>query len=74
MPEYETLTAALLVVAKGESLYHTTATRIEIDDEAAGEFVILRQDDRTEEGIAINPEEWPTLRAAIDQMIARCRP
>ena len=24
--------------------------------------------------IAINPEEWPTLRDAIDRMIAECRP
>lgn len=46
------------------------ATNIEIEDEGAGEFLILTQPFASTKlsagGIAINPEEWPTLRDAID--------
>lgn len=48
------------------------ATNIKIDDEGAGEFLVLKQPfartDLSAGGIAISPEEWPTLKAAIDQM------
>jgi hypothetical protein len=43
------------------------ATEIEIVNEGAGEFLTLYQDSSTKNGlVAISPEEWPTLKAAID--------
>ena len=42
-------------------------TEIEIIDEGAGEFLKIYQDASTTNGVvAINGDEWPTLRAAID--------
>jgi len=44
-----------------------TATEIEIVNEGAGEFLSIYQDVSTVNGkIAIAPEEWPTLLAAIE--------
>lgn len=54
----------------GEPIFSERATRISIVDEAAGEFVEVSQESRAGLGkIAIDREEWPTLRAAIDKMI-----
>ena len=51
---------------EGEPLSEQS-TEIEIIDEGAGEFVTLYQDASTKNGlVAITPEEWPTLRDAID--------
>ena len=50
------------------------ATEIEIDNEGAGEFLVIRQPFANVKlsagGIAITPEEWPTLRDAIDAAFA----
>ena len=46
------------------------ATNIEIEDEGAGEFLLLTQPFASAKlangGVAISPEEWPTLRDAIE--------
>ena len=48
-----------------------TATEIEIVDEGAGDFVTLYQDASTKNGlVAITPEEWPTLKIAIESALA----
>ena len=73
MPEYETKLTRLTVKPVGEPVYSEMATNISIDDEAAGEFVVVeRSRDKGTDGIAISPEEWPTLRDAIDKMVALC--
>ena len=50
------------------------ATMIEIEDEGAGEFLLLTQPYASTKlsngGIAISPEEWPTLRDAIEAAFA----
>ena len=49
------------------------ATNIEVEDEGAGEFLRLTQPFAPTEsnpGIAITPEEWPTLRNAIESAFA----
>ena len=72
--DYETRTLSILVVPKDQPTFSEYATEIKIVDEAAGEFLEVSQTGRTDLGkIAINPEEWPTLRDAIDQMIKQCR-
>lgn len=46
------------------------ATEIEVDDEGAGEFLVIRQPyahaKLSAGGIAIDPTEWPPIRDAID--------
>ncbi len=71
--KFEIRPLALVVTAEGDAIFSETSTRVEIDDEAAGEFVTVVQSNRTEAGIAIDPSEWPTIRDAIDQMIDNCR-
>lgn len=67
----------LTIVPKGKALFCERATHIEVQDEAAGEYLrIIQQDDRqsaTEQTIEIDPAEWPLLRRAIDYMIENCR-
>ena len=49
-------------------------TTVEIYDESGGEFVCIKQHpDSGDQEIRIDPEEWPTLREAIDRTIADCR-
>jgi len=77
MTTYETRTLKIAVLPKGEPLFSEEATTVEIMDEAAGEFLeIKQQSDRTEnvsQAILVNDYEWPALRAAIDRMIKECR-
>jgi len=71
---YETRTIKVSVAPKGEPIFHNGVTSIEIVDEAAGEFLEVTQCNDSNEGkISIEKSEWPTLRAAIDQMINECR-
>jgi hypothetical protein len=66
---YETLIGSLIVVPVGDPIYSEMATEVKLVDEAAGLFVEVEQRGRADVGkISINPEEWPALRAAIDQM------
>jgi hypothetical protein len=71
---YKTRTLKLLVAPEGESIFCDRATEIGIEDEAAGEFVVVTQHpDAGENRIEIDKEEWPLIRAAIDEMIGECR-
>jgi len=77
MRTYETRTIKLCVLPKDEPLFSEEATTVEIIDEAAGEFLeIKQQSDRTDnvsQSILVNDYEWPALRAAIDEMAKLCR-
>lgn len=69
-------TTRLSLMPDDAAIFEESVTHIYIDDEAAGEFVIVSQNDHSrvvENKVAINPSEWPMLRRAIDQMIKECR-
>lgn len=75
MSEYETRIMSVMVVPYDEPIYSEMATTVSIVDEAGGEYVEVYQEGR-EEGlgkIAIDPVEWPMLRAAINRMMGECR-
>lgn len=75
MTPYETRTIAVIVAPLGEPTFSERATEIRIEDESGGEYVVIEQHpDSGSQRIAINPEEWPAIRAAIDDMVANCRP
>ena len=61
------------VAAEFATVISETATRITIEDEAAGEMVSVEQPDRGAK-VLMSPEEWPQIRDAIDKMIAACIP
>jgi len=76
MTAFETRITAVTVVPVGSPIYVEMATKIEIVDEAAGEFVEVKQC-RGQPGdtgsVLIAPDEWPAVRKAIDKMIGECR-
>lgn len=63
----------ITIVPEGEPLFHEYGHTVKIEDEAAGEFVVI--DDHCEGygQIAIEPQNWPALRAAINRMVKECR-
>jgi len=67
-------TTGIHVVPEGEPLFDESAYSIRIDDEGAGEFVVIRaMDSEPRSGdLRVNPDEWPKLREAIDMMIEQC--
>lgn len=74
MIKYETRTTSMTIVPTHEPLFSEQATVVTIVDESGGEFVEVCQSGRSDLGkIAINPEEWPALREAIQIMIENCR-
>lgn len=71
---YETRITKITIVPEKEPLFSESATEISIEDEAAGEFVVIKQSASTENGmIAITQKDWPLIRDAIDRMIKECR-
>jgi hypothetical protein len=67
---YESRITKKVVAMKGKAIYDESATMIEIDDEAAGEYIAISQADAT---VKIDGDEWPAIRAAIDEMVADLR-
>lgn len=65
----------ITVAPEDEPIFSELATNITIDDDGAGEFLKVSQiNDYAEKGtIEIIPEEWPTIRDAIDAMVAACK-
>ena len=63
----------LTITPDGEPLFSNQATDVLIDDEAAGEFVVVEQNAEGMGKIAIDPDEWPVIRAAINRMVKGCR-
>lgn len=62
----------MTIAPEGEPIFSEMATDICIDDDAAGEYIVLKQVTRND-SIAINPEEWDAIRATIDQMFAEMK-
>ncbi len=58
------------IYPRAEGTLSEYMTQIEIEDEAGGEFLKISQPLAGPElsggAIAITPEEWPTIRAALD--------
>jgi len=74
MSNYITRTTQVVVLPEDQPVFSELATTVTIVDEGAGEFVEVVQSGRIDLGkIAINPNEWPALREAIDMMIAQCQ-
>ena len=71
--QYEIRTTGLTVVANGKPIFDASATDVRLVDEASGEFVEVRQFRGGASELRIDPEEWPTMREAIDRMIRECR-
>jgi hypothetical protein len=75
MSRYEVHPIVLAVIPKGEPVYSERVTRIEIQDEAAGPFVEIRQPGKLDTGaVSINDlEEWESLDQAVRGMLELCK-
>ena len=63
----------LTITPDGEPLFSEQATDVLIEDIAAGEFVVVEQRADGMGKIAIDPDEWPVIRAAINRMVRGCQ-
>lgn len=59
------------ITPKGEPIFDERAITLKIEDEAAGEFLILENcgDCGKETGFRFDADDWPTLRALIDEAV-----
>lgn len=68
--EYHRVTTGYTVLPKGAQLFDECATKISMDDEGSGAFVLLEQcgDHQRMGQIRITVEEWPAIRDAVEAM------
>lgn len=64
----------LTVVPEGKAIFDELATQVEIQDEGAGEFVVVKQTSSANGEIRIDPAEWPIVRDAINRMVEEAKP
>lgn len=70
---YTTKISSLTVIPDGEPLFSEMATVVSLTDEGGGAIVEVCQSAISDLGkIAIEPNEWPFIRDAIDKMITAC--
>ena len=70
---YVKIVTEVAVVIEGCELYDEATTRVRIDDEGGGEFVVVSQCIGKSSQIKLDPHEWPAVRETIDETMARCR-
>jgi hypothetical protein len=60
------------VLPKGEPIFCEAATHVAIDDNAAGEFLLVTQQsghvEAESQTIQLDAHEWPVIREAVDRM------
>lgn len=71
--KYEARFTELVVMQEGKEIFDDTATTIRIEDEGGGEFVTIGQPGNNDRPLRIDPTEWPYVRAAINEMIKKCK-
>lgn len=66
-----TRTTRMHILPRGEPIFSELAYTVEIEDDSGGEYIHLKDGSITgdKDGIKINPEDWPTVREAIDRMV-----
>lgn len=61
---------AWVIVPDGEPIFSERATRIEIVDDAAGEFIRITQDNPNQtDGVNFDVEEWQRISSTISNAI-----
>ena len=73
---YETRITRLTVAPSDEPIFSEQATHIELDDEAGGEFVVLKQQREGENNntVAFDFNEWNHIVAAVDRIKQEAKP
>jgi hypothetical protein len=77
MKDYIIRTLKIAILPEGESIFSERCTTIEIEDQAAGEYLVVTQQSGStavkEQQIEIDPQEWDALKNAIETMLKECR-
>jgi hypothetical protein len=60
--------ASFILKPKTEPLFSEQATTISVDDEAAGAFVVIKQDGRNDNSVRIDFSEWDMLTEAVRKL------
>lgn len=63
----------ITLVTEGEPLFSERGYTVKIEDHAAVEFIEVQDHSDDDGRIAINPEDWPALRRAINRMVKNCQ-
>ena len=70
--KYTSRITQITVLPVGEPIFSERATVISIDDEAAGEFITVKQqmdyNSQKDQTVTFDPEEWDEVKGVIDQM------
>ena len=67
---FESRSISVCICREGEPIYSETATLVSIRDDGGGEFVEVSQESGR---ISMDIDEWPAIKATIDEMIKACR-
>ncbi len=73
MAEYTTRPLGLIVLPIGEPTFSEMATKITVEGEGAGEFLVISQDARESGSISITSEEWPSIVKAVNILLEQIR-
>lgn len=75
MTPYTTRPVAWIVGQSDEPMFCEQITRIELEDQGAGEYVVISQctTEHGEQRISVEASDWPAIRAAIDAALAERR-
>jgi len=73
MSKLEQRITRITLAPAGEPIFSKCAYTVEIDDEASGEFVVVRANTDDGASVAIDLSDWPALRETIDRMVGECR-
>ena len=70
--KYTSRITQITVLPVGEPIFSERATVISIDDEAAGEFITVKQQmdysSQMDQTVTFDPEEWDEVKGVFDQM------
>jgi hypothetical protein len=70
--KYESRATEWIVCKVNGTIFHDGNIRVRIEDEDAGEFVVV--DSLDENGkVRINPDEWPMVKSTIQRAVELCR-
>ena len=73
---YTVRVTRLTILPENDPIFSEMATHVEIEDEAAGEFIVVRQiHDSIEKGeVGFDAEQWPHIKSAIETLIEGIKP
>jgi len=70
---YHTRVTRLTISPPGEPIFSDQTIHIEIEDEAAGEYVKISQQcdhrDAQDQSVCINPDEWLAVKDAVESLL-----